>query len=168
MSGLSIGVDLLERLSRAYPAAIAGVKDSSGSLDNMRRIVARFPQLSVLTGDDDLLLPLLRTGGAGSITAGANIAPHSVSYIYANWRSDDAAVRKRQAMLQRLWSGLLLKYPVTEVLKEILAAESGNDLWRNVRPPLCSLPPEVRNQLQQAWRDIEFPMIETERHVLDS
>ena len=35
---------------------------------------------------------------------------------------------------------MLLKYPVTEALKEILAAESGNENWLHTRAPLCRLP----------------------------
>jgi 4-hydroxy-tetrahydrodipicolinate synthase len=140
MSAVPIGLEVLDRLHRAYPGAIAGVKDSSGSLDNMRAMIQRFPKLSIFTGDDDLLLPLLRSGGAGSITAGANIAPHLLAYIYANWRRQEAAVERHHIMLKDLWTGMLLKHPVTEALKEILAAESGNDTWLHMRAPLCRLP----------------------------
>jgi hypothetical protein len=95
-------------------------------------------------------------------------SPFVLSFILANWRDNDAATRQRQAMLQRLWSGLLLKYPVTEALKEILAAETGNRLWLNVRPPFFRLPPELREQMLRTWRDLEFPLIDSQRRLLDS
>ncbi len=167
MSAVPIGLGVLDRLYRAYPGAIAWVKDSSGNLDNMRAMIQRFPKLSIFTGDDDLLLPLLRSGGAGSITAGANIAPHLLAYIHANWRRQDAVVERHHAMLQDLWTGMLLKHPVTEALKEILAAESGNETWLHMRAPLCRLPQASRQALLTRYREIGFTLIDSERDLLD-
>jgi 4-hydroxy-tetrahydrodipicolinate synthase len=167
MSAVPISLEVMDRLCRAYPGAIAGVKDSSGSLDNMRAMIQRFPALSIFTGDDDFLLPLLRSGGAGSITAGANIAPHLLAHIYANWRGPDDAVEGHHAMLQNLWTGMLLKHPVTEALKEILAVESGNEHWLNMRAPLCRLPATSRLALLTKYREIGFTLIDSEREILE-
>jgi 4-hydroxy-tetrahydrodipicolinate synthase len=167
MSAVPIGLEVIARLERAYSGAIAGVKDSSGSLDNMRAMIQRFPQLAIFTGDDDLLLPLLRSGGAGSITAGANIAPHLLAHIYANWRRPDAAVERHHAMLEKLWTGMLLKHPVTEALKEILAAESGNEAWLPMRAPLCRLSPAKRQALLARYRETGFRLVASQRDLLD-
>jgi len=167
MSAVPIGLEVIGRLHRAYPGAIAGIKDSSGSLDNMRAMIQHFPQLAVFTGDDDLLLPLLRSGGAGSITAGANIAPHLLAHIYANWRRPDEAVERYHAMLENLWTGMLLKHPVTEALKEILAAESDNEAWLHMRAPLWRLSPVKRQALLARYREIGFTLITSQRELLD-
>jgi len=154
-------------IHKRLTGAIAGVKDSSGSLDNMRAMIQCFPQLAIFTGDDDLLLPLLRSGGAGSITAGANIAPHLLAHIYANWRRPDEAVERYHAMLENLWTGMLLKHPVTEALKEILAAESDNEAWLHMRAPLCRLSPVKRQALLARYREIGFTLITSQRELLD-
>lgn len=167
MSQVPISLPVIDRLNRAYPGAIAGVKDSSGSLDNMRSMIERFPRLAVFTGDDDLLLPLLRAGGAGSITAGANIAPHLLARIFANWRGGGDALERDHALLQNLWTGMLLKHPVTEALKEILAAESGNAKWLRMRPPLCRLPDPSRQALLGRYRETGFTILDSERSLLD-
>lgn len=166
MSAVPVSLGLLDRLVEAFPRQIAGVKDSSGDFDNMRAMVARFPKLAIFTGDDDLLLPLLRAGGAGSITAGANIAVHHLAVIRDGWRAGGAAIEERHRLLQRLWSGLLLKYPVTEALKEILAAETGVDCWLPMRPPLCRIPESGRRELLKAFRTLPFALVESQRGVL--
>jgi 4-hydroxy-tetrahydrodipicolinate synthase len=166
MSAVPIGFDLIERLLDLYPRQIAGLKDSSGDFANCKLIIEGFPQLSVMTGDDDLLLPLLRAGGAGSITAGANIAAQLLAEIYAGWGEGGAAIERHQLILQQLWSGLLLKYPVTEALKEILAAETGDPGWLSMRPPLSRLPEPRRRELLEAFRRIPFTLAPSQRFIL--
>jgi 4-hydroxy-tetrahydrodipicolinate synthase len=164
MSAVPVSLGLLERLVAAYPRQIAGVKDSSGNFDNTRSMIERFPSLAIFTGDDDLLLPLLRAGGAGSITAGANIAANHLAAIRDGWRG--GAVEERHRLLQQLWSGLLLKYPVTEALKEILAAETGDTRWLAMRAPLCRIPEPGRGALLAAFRALPFALLESQRAVL--
>ncbi|MFD0936383.1 dihydrodipicolinate synthase family protein, partial [Methylobacterium trifolii] len=69
VSGVSLSHALIGRLRERYPAIVTGIKDSSGDFDNLTAMVERFPGLAVLTGADPLVLPLLRAGGAGGITA---------------------------------------------------------------------------------------------------
>lgn len=139
MTGVPLSRELVVRLHRTFPDHIVGIKDSSGDFDNMTALIKALPELTVLTGDDDLLLPLLQRGGHGSITAGANIASPLLAEIYQHWREDSEKVRQNHAMLKSLWSDLLLKYPVTEALKELLAAKTGNDAWLRMRPPLTRI-----------------------------
>ncbi len=44
VSGVGLSVAMVSRLAAAYPAIVAGVKDSSGSFDNSRALVAALPQ----------------------------------------------------------------------------------------------------------------------------
>src|SRR3546814_9038582 len=73
MSGVPISHDLIERLLKAYPDTIVGIKDSSGNLDNMLEMCRRFPGFGVFAGSEQFLLPVLRAGGAGCISATANV-----------------------------------------------------------------------------------------------
>ena len=63
MSGVSISLNLIERLLKRYPNTIMGIKDSSGDFKNMTKLVQKFPDLDVFSGSDDLFLPLLKKGG---------------------------------------------------------------------------------------------------------
>lgn len=167
MSAVPITTSLLDRLLAAYPRQIAGLKDSSGDFENAKALIRRYPQLSILTGDDDLLLPLLQAGGAGSITAGANIAARLLAEIHHGWREGGPTIERHQHTLQSLWSGLLLKHPVTEALKEILAAETGDPGWLPMRPPLNRLPEPARRDLLRSFRAIPFTLSPSQRLILN-
>jgi len=55
---------------------IVGVKEASGSLDQMTQVIlACGPEFTVLSGDDTLTLPLMAVGGRGVISVIANIVP---------------------------------------------------------------------------------------------
>jgi 4-hydroxy-tetrahydrodipicolinate synthase len=57
-----------------------GVKEASGSLDQMTQVVlACGPDFSVLSGDDNLTLPLMSVGGRGVISVVANIVPRETA-----------------------------------------------------------------------------------------
>ena len=58
---------------------IIGVKEASGSLDQMQVIKHACPKdFVLLSGDDILTLPILGIGGAGVISVAANIVPQDV------------------------------------------------------------------------------------------
>lgn len=65
---------------------IVGAKDSSGDWDNLQAYITLTRDLEkdfrVLSGNDSLILPGLKEGGAGGITGCANVYPHVLSSIY--------------------------------------------------------------------------------------
>jgi 4-hydroxy-tetrahydrodipicolinate synthase len=65
---------------------ILGVKDSSGDWDNLLAYITQTRDLDkdfrVLSGNDSLILPCLKEGGAGGITGCANVYPRVLSSIY--------------------------------------------------------------------------------------
>jgi 4-hydroxy-tetrahydrodipicolinate synthase len=59
---------------------IVGVKEASGSLDQMSQVIAACgPNFTVLSGDDNVTLPLMAIGGHGVISVIANILPKETS-----------------------------------------------------------------------------------------
>jgi len=59
---------------------VVGVKEASGNLDQMSGVVmACGPDFSVLSGDDNLTLPLMAVGGHGVISVIANIVPRETA-----------------------------------------------------------------------------------------
>lgn len=65
---------------------IMGAKDSSGDWDNLQAYITLTQDLDkdfrVLSGNDSLILPCLKAGGAGGIAGCANVYPHVLSSIY--------------------------------------------------------------------------------------
>jgi 4-hydroxy-tetrahydrodipicolinate synthase len=74
-TAVNVETDTLARLARDV-RNIVGVKEASGSLDQMSQVIlACGPDFSVLSGDDNITLPLLAIGGSGVISVIANILP---------------------------------------------------------------------------------------------
>lgn len=65
---------------------IMGAKDSSGDWENLQayiRLTQDLPKdFRVLSGNDSLILPSLKAGGAGGIAGCANVYPHVLASIY--------------------------------------------------------------------------------------
>src|SRR5438093_13212295 len=64
---------LVERLLKAYPTAIAGMKDSSGDWNNTKTFLDAFAKdaFDVFVGSESFMLANMRNGGAGTISATA-------------------------------------------------------------------------------------------------
>ena len=78
-TAVNVETDTLARLVKDCPN-IVGVKEASGSLDQMTQVVlACGPDFSVLSGDDNLTLPLMSVGGRGVISVVANIVPRETA-----------------------------------------------------------------------------------------
>jgi 4-hydroxy-tetrahydrodipicolinate synthase len=61
---------------------IVGVKEASGSLDQMSQVIAECgPDFAVISGDDNITLPLMSIGGAGVISVIANIVPRETAEL---------------------------------------------------------------------------------------
>ena len=59
---------------------IVGVKEASGSLDQMSQVILECgADFAVLSGDDNITLPLLAIGGCGVVSVIANILPRDTS-----------------------------------------------------------------------------------------
>lgn len=132
MSAVPISHDLIERLLKAYPGTIAGIKDSSGNLDNMLEMCRRFPGFGVFAGSEQFLLPVLRAGGAGCISATANVTIAGCVDVYRNAEAADIESRQQALTRQRLAIQSKVLIPA---LKRIMARATGSDAWNAVRPP---------------------------------
>ncbi|MCK4239986.1 MAG: 4-hydroxy-tetrahydrodipicolinate synthase [Candidatus Atribacteria bacterium] len=77
-TGINILPETLAELAKLKN--IVGVKEASGNLDQMTHIVELCgDKITLLSGDDKLLLPVLSIGGKGVISVVANIIPREVS-----------------------------------------------------------------------------------------
>ncbi len=154
MSATPIGYGLIERLLDRYPDTVAGMKDSSGDLDNMCGAARAFPGFCVFSGTDDLMLPLLQAGGSGCITAVSNVASSLAARVYAGWR-DGTDIEADNALLVAVRQAIG-RYPLVAALKEIMARLTGEVDWRRVRPPLMQMEDGDADALTGALDDAGF------------
>src|SRR6266496_4761934 len=84
---------LVERLLKAYPNAIAGMKDSSGDWNNTKTFLDAFARdgFDVFVGSESFLLANMRDGGVGTISATANVSPAAIHKLYRQWNTADDA-----------------------------------------------------------------------------
>jgi 4-hydroxy-tetrahydrodipicolinate synthase len=132
MSAVPFSVSLARRLAEGYPGIVVGMKDSSGDLAHTEEILREIPGFKVYTGTEELLLPTLRAGGAGCISATVNATAAAASELFRKWKTGDADdLQERLSELRRAFSG----YPLTSALKQMFYEWTGDPDWLNVRPP---------------------------------
>ena len=73
---------------------IVAVKESTGAMDQASQIL-NGSDLTVLSGDDSLTLPLMSLGGSGVVSVAGNIVPGDVRAMVAAWREGDIGEAQR-------------------------------------------------------------------------
>lgn len=148
--------DLIERLVKAYPDTVVGIKDSSGDWDNTQGMLDRgWDDFRVFAGSETFLLQNMRAGGAGCISATANVNPAAIHQLYANWQSPDAD--KMQEDLNDL-RAVFQAFPMIPALKAASGHWSGDPQWGEVRPPLVGLSAEQKASLIEQLDNRNFDM----------
>ena len=90
-TGCNIEADTTLRLANDCPNIIA-VKEASGNLNQIMRIVKHKPtEFSVISGDDAITLPLIAAGADGLFSVVANAFPKEVSTMVRLARQDKIA-----------------------------------------------------------------------------
>lgn len=87
-TGKNIEPETIARLGEL--SNIVGVKESTGSMDQASQILAT-SDLTLLSGDDSLTLPLLSVGGSGVVSVVGNIVPQDLKALLNAFRSGDIA-----------------------------------------------------------------------------
>jgi 4-hydroxy-tetrahydrodipicolinate synthase len=160
LSGVPITPTLLERLAAAYPDILAGVKDSSGDWNNTKLLIERFPELAIFPGSETLLLPALRAGGAGCISASCNVNARPSRQLYDAFEAKESDVEDRQEELNAVRKVLQLR-PMIPVMKHLIADQRSDPAWRRVRPPFLPLPDVEARALQMELSALGWRMART-------
>jgi 4-hydroxy-tetrahydrodipicolinate synthase len=156
-SAIPFTLSLVERLLKAFPGTIKGVKDSSGDMTNTLAYVKHFAKdgFEVYCGDDGALHDLLKAGGAGCITAASNVTSPLNGQVYANvgTPTGDAAQTVLSAMRKVITSA-----PLIPGLKALVARHTDDASWTNIRPPHLKLSAEAALSLFTAFDACGFTM----------
>jgi 4-hydroxy-tetrahydrodipicolinate synthase len=157
VSQIPITLALIERLLKAYPGNVAGVKDSSGDWGNTKAMLDAFSAsgFDVFAGSETFLLANMRNGGAGCISATANVNPAAIARLFREWQTPEADAQ--QARLDEI-RGIMQRYPMIPALKAVIARYGGDPVWVTVRPPLVALTPDQRASLAAELGRAAFTM----------
>jgi 4-hydroxy-tetrahydrodipicolinate synthase len=133
LSAVKFEVKLIERLLKAYPTAIAGLKDSSGDWNSTKEYLDAFPGWGLFTGWDPHLREVVRLGGAGTISGMPNINAAGLRQLYDNrTKPEGAALEATATTLIKIVDAA----PPTAGLRAVLAHYTGKESWLLRRPPL--------------------------------
>ncbi len=153
---VGFSLDLIGRLVSRYPKTVVGIKDSSGDWGNTRSMLKRqWDDFRIFVGSESFLLANMRNGGAGCISATANINPAAIDQLCQTWINGDAD--EQQLALDEVRSAVMA-YPMIPALKATVAEFSSDEQWRTVRPPLVMLDKEKSAALASTLRQKGFAM----------
>jgi 4-hydroxy-tetrahydrodipicolinate synthase len=155
-TGSNILPETVIRIAEEVPLVV-GIKEASGSLDQVSQIAAGC-DLTVLSGDDSLTLPILSVGGEGVISVVGNIVPRDMKAMvdaYRAGRLDEALRRHRQLFeLGRNLLGVATNpIPVKAALK-LLGRGTGE-----LRLPLCPLDAAGEERIRQTLIRYGLPLV---------
>ncbi|HJS37787.1 MAG TPA: dihydrodipicolinate synthase family protein [Burkholderiales bacterium] len=157
VSQVPITLKLIERLLAKYPRIVAGAKDSSGDWNNTKAMLEEFGKagFDVFPGSEQFLLEGMRHGGAGCISATANVNPGAIDKLFREWRSGEA--ERMQAAISATRK-IVQKQPMIAALKSTVAHFGNDPEWRRVRPPLVELTPAQEAELIPELKASGFSM----------
>ncbi len=141
-SGVPINVETIARLAKN--SGIVAVKEAGGSVERVSAILDAC-DMTVLSGDDILTLPMLAVGAKGVISVASNLLPKEVKAMVEAFLSGDSA--KAQLMHRRL-------YPVFR------------DLFIETNPIPVKAAMAMKGLIEESYRLPLCPMSEKNREIL--
>ena len=191
---VGVTVKLVERLLKAYPNAIAGMKDSSGDWNNTKTFLDAFAvrarhrtspsvegtgqvvfenaraahTFDVFVGSESFLLANMRNGGVGTISATANVNPAAIHKLYKQWNAADDADQQQAKLnvVRDVFSSS--KFPsMIAAVKQAIAIYGNDPEWARVRPPLIELTTDQAELLAADLETIGFATPGNRRNASD-
>lgn len=146
-TGCAISPACCARLA-AHPN-IAGIKEASGSIGYAAQIARLIgDDFCMLSGNDDMIVPMMSLGASGVISVWANICPKACHDLVAAFHAGDAAkARELQLKYLELINALFCEVnpiPIKEAMNQL-----GMDVG-GYRLPLCEISPAGRERVRRA------------------
>ena len=144
-TGKNIENDTMLHLA-AHPN-IAAVKEASGSIAQVMDLIRRKPEdFDILSGDDNLALPMMLLGGTGVISVAANLIPERMS------KMAEAAVSGNLQTALELHYALLPFFEAifmdTNPIPIKYAMHLAGYTQEVYRLPMCRLTPELKERMK--------------------
>ncbi len=140
-------------LKLAQHKNIVGVKEASGNMSQIMDLLAFRPDdFTVLSGDDNLIFPIMALGGNGVISVAGNLIPKKMSMfveqaLQGNW----VEARKAHFELLPLFKAIFIETnPIP--IKAALALKGM--LQENYRLPLCPMEPGNKDKLKTVLTEL--------------
>ena len=154
ISQIPLSSTLVNQLVSKYPEVVAGIKDSSGDWNQTESFhKLNLPNFRIFCGSESFLLKNMPVGGAGCISATANVNPLAINELFKNWAHPDAELQQNRVNKIR---NIFQRYPMIPALKETIALHSGDKEWSRVRAPLIPISKNQSDALRDELRAASF------------
>jgi 4-hydroxy-tetrahydrodipicolinate synthase len=150
-TGVNIEPETICQLAKDCKNIVA-VKEASGNLDQMSRILQLCPkEFDLISGDDGLLLPVLSIGGTGIISVVANIVPQDVADLVSVFAKGD--FKKAKELHYKLLPLIKAVFLETNPIPIKTAMGLLGMCEPSLRLPMCSMREDNLENLKKALKD---------------
>jgi 4-hydroxy-tetrahydrodipicolinate synthase len=131
---------------------VVAIKEASGDLGQMAEIVRLAgDKITLLSGDDNLTLPVLAIGGKGVISVVANIVPKDSAKMVEAWL--DGKVEQARNLFYKLLPLCQAMFYETNPIPVKTALAEMRKIDGEMRLPLCPMAPANLDRLKKALKD---------------
>jgi len=131
---------------------VVAIKEASGSLGQMAEIVRLAgDNITLLSGDDNVTLPVLSIGGKGVVSVVANIAPRDTSDMVDFWEEGD--VEKAKALFYKLFPLCQAMFYETNPIPVKTSLALMGKIKDEMRLPLSPMAPSNLEKLKNALQE---------------
>jgi len=134
---------------------IVGVKEASGSMDQISDIFRLCgDRLTVLSGDDSMVVPIMALGGKGVVATASNVVPREMHDLAAAGLSGDFA--RAREIHYRLLPLLRMLFVETNPIPVKQAAAFLGRCANELRLPLVPMTPPAADRLKAAMKELRL------------
>jgi 4-hydroxy-tetrahydrodipicolinate synthase len=150
-TGVNLETPTLLRLAKECKN-IVGVKEASGDINQIRDVIAKKPQnFSVLSGDDNMTLELIRSGGDGVISVASNLIPEKICELTnACLKGDFVKAEDINKDLDPIFRACFIETNPIPIKAMMAMRGFCKEVYRL---PLCELLPENRVAVEKILRE---------------
>ena len=153
-TAVNVETPTLARLAKEHSNIVA-VKEASGDINQMQDVLNTLPKsFDVLSGDDNMTLPLMKIGGMGVISVASNIAPDKIKQLADYCLAKNfAKAEELHNRLMPLFKGIFVETnPIP--IKAALAMKGM--IAEAYRLPMCEMRPENREKLKKTLEELKI------------
>jgi len=152
-TGVNMEPDTFARLAEL--PTIVGIKEASGNLDQMSRMISLCgDKIALLSGDDSLTLPVLSIGGIGVISVVANIMPEETAEMVAAFDLGD--IERAREMHYKLLPLIKMLFIETNPTPVKTAMSMMGMCSPEVRLPLAPMEEQNKSKLTDMLRELDL------------
>lgn len=153
-TAVNIETPTLARLQKEHSNIVA-VKEASGDINQMQDVLNKLPKdFDVLSGDDNMTLPLMKIGGRGVISVASNIIPHQIKQL------TDYALAGNFAKAEELHNKLMPLFKAIFIETNPIPIKAGlamkGMITESYRLPMCEMQAENKEKLRKVLEELEI------------